>query len=222
MHSEPNLYTDILRLAIAALPDTGHDAGFGFASPVIVDKALAGGEPSLAYAHKSGLLVYTSHEGTTHLFSSNIPGAPAESGAWLGNYHNQVNIWTSADNGASWQLVPFGAATNPMATGFSDPDLTQDAAANIYNTGIDLANDALFSSQDGGKTWPTGTPQCHEGDRPWLAGGKPNEVFLSTDSDSPSGHYVFHSTDAGALCASNGIADFGSLAGGGSFTGTGK
>jgi hypothetical protein len=192
-----------------------------FASPVYVDTTLAGGEPSVAYAVKSGLLVYTSHEGTTHLFSSGLPGAPAESGGFIAGYRNQVNIWTSADHGQTWQLVPFGTATNPFATGFSDPDLTQDAAGNIYNTGIDLANDALFSSQNGGKTWPTGTPQCHEGDRPWLAGGKANEVFLSTDTEE-AGHEIFHSTDAGASCGSGGIADSGSTPDGGSYTGTGK
>ena len=160
-------------LALAALvlvPATAHAAPLGFAAPVYVDKTLAGGEPSVAYATKSGLLVYTSHEGTTHLFSSNIPGAPAESGGWIANYRNQVNIWTSADNGASWQVVNHlaGFFTNPLVnTGFSDPDLTQDEGQNIYNTGIDLANDALFSSQDGGKTWPTGTPDWLAGPRRW-------------------------------------------------------
>jgi hypothetical protein len=207
-------------VADAAHAATGA-AALGFAPPVYVDTTLAGGEPSVAYAVKSGLLVYTSHEGTTHLFSSGIPGAPAESGGFITGYRNQVNIWTSADNGRTWQLVPFGTGTNPLATGFSDPDLTQDSAGNIYNTGIDLANDALFSSQDGGKTWPTGTAQCHEGDRPWLAGGKANEVFLSTDTDQ-SGHAIYHSTDAGASCSSNGITDHGSAANGDSYTGTGK
>ena len=211
--------------ALALLPATASAAGFGFAAPTFVDKTLAGGEPSVAYATKSGLLVYTAHEGTTHLFSSNVPGAPAESGAWLANYRNQVNIWTSANRGATWHVVNelAGFFTNPLInTGFSDPDFTEDEAGNIYDTGIDLANDALFSSQDGGKTWPTGTPECHEGDRPWLAGGKANEVFLSTDSDSPSGHNVFHSTDAGKSCSSNGISDSGDTPDGGSFAGTGK
>src|SRR6267142_192688 len=90
-------------------------APLGFAAPIYVDKTLAGGEPSVAYSPKSGRLVYTSHEGTTHLFSSNIPGAPAESGGWLANYRNQVNIWTSATNGASWEVV------NHLAGFFTDP-----------------------------------------------------------------------------------------------------
>ena len=211
----------VLVLALMALPALAQADSFGFASPVFVDKTLGGGEPLVAYAVKSGLLVYTSHEGTTHLFTSGLVGAPAESGGFISGYHNQVNIWTSADNGKTWKLVPFGSSTNPFATGFSDPDLTQDAGGNIYNTGIDLANDALFSSQDGGKTWPTGTLNCHEGDRPWLAGGANNEVWLSTDLQE-SGHAVFHSTDAGASCSSNSIPDFGSTPDGGSYTGDGK
>src|SRR5204862_6331067 len=111
------------------LPGPARAAQFGFAAPTFVDKTLAGGEPSVAYATKSGLLVYTAHEGTTHLFSSNIPGAPAESGAWLANYRNQVNIWTSANRGATWHVVNelAGFFTNPLInTGFSDPDFTED------------------------------------------------------------------------------------------------
>ena len=211
-------------LAFALMPAVVSAAPLGFGRPVLVDRTLAGGEPSVAFAAKSGLLVYTAHEGTTHLFSSNIPGAPAESGAWLSDYRNQVNIWTSADNGASWRRVDSvaGFFANPLIdTGFSDPDLTQDDAGNLYNTGIDLANDALFSSQDGGRTWPTGTAECHEGDRPWLAGGRRNEVFLSTDTEE-SGHEVFHSTDAGASCSLNTIADNGAPPHADSFAGTGK
>jgi hypothetical protein len=210
-------------LALAALagPGVARAANLHFASPVFVDRTLAGGEPTVAYALKSGLLVYTSHEGTTHLFTSGLPGAPAESGGFLGNYHNQVNIWTSPNDGRSWNLVPFGSATDPFATGFSDPDLTQDANQNIYNTGIDLANDALFSSQDGGRHWLTGTVNCHEGDRPWLAGAGKNEVFLSTDTEE-SGHEIFHSTDAGASCSPNAIPNNGKLPDGGMYQGQGK
>ena len=201
----------ILAVALVAVSSgVAQAAPLRFGAPLFVDRTLAGGEPSVAYAVKSGLLVYTSHEGTTHLFSSAIPGAPAESGSFITGYHNQVNIWTSSDNGRRWSLVPFGTHTNPFATGFSDPDLTQDANGNIYNTGIDLANDALFSSQNGGKTWLTGTFNCHEGDRPWLAGGLNNEVFLSTDTEE-AGHQIYHSINAGASCQSKGIGDGGTV-----------
>jgi hypothetical protein len=199
-------------------PGLARASSLHFARPVFVNRTLGGGEPSVAYAVKSGLLVYSSHEGTTHLFTSNLAGAPAESGAFITGYHNQVNIWYSANDGRTWKLVPFGTHTNPFATGFSDPDLTQDANGNIYNTGIDLANDALFSSQNGGRTWPTGTANCHEGDRPWLAGGRADEVFLSTDTEE-AGHVIYHSTNAGASCASKGIGDSGTVGKGKRFAG---
>jgi len=139
-----------------------------------------------------------------------------------------VNIWTSPDDGANWyrdrylgSLCPTGPAIN---TGFSDPDLTQDAGGRVYDTGIDLANDALFSSIDGGKTWDKGTADCDDGNRPWLAGGKANQVFLATDTveGSGSGHQVFVSNDGGNTCSSTGIQDNGSLPDGGSFSGFGK
>src|SRR5947209_7299290 len=223
----PLLRIAVLAAAFAAILPGPASASIHFGKPVFVDRTLGGGEPSVAYAVKSGLLVYTSHEGTTHLYSKQLGFAPAETGGFLANYHNQVNIWTSSTNGRTWKLVPFGSSTNPFATGFSDPDLTQDANGNIYNTGIDLANDALFSSQNGGRTWPTGTAQCHNGDRPWLAGGGKNEVFLATDTGE-NGHEVFHSTDAGASCSSNGIIDQGTVPkkakmfAGDSYSGSGK
>ena len=193
----------------------------GFTPPVFVDTTLGGGEPFVAYSSKSGLLVYTAHEGTTHIFASQAPLAPAESGGWIANYRNQVNIWTSADNGKTWQRVDWmgtGFFASPLEeTGFSDPDLTFDEAGNIYNTGIDLANDALFSSADGGKTWNVGTIQCHNGDRPWLAGAHANEVFLGTDTEDTGGHTIYRSTDRGATCSSNGFNDFGNT-----YTGDGK
>src|SRR2546427_9131211 len=82
------------------IPGAGVAKGaLGFDAPVFVDTTLAGGEPIAAFAPKSGVLVYTAHEGTTHLYSSNIPGAPAESGKWIANYRNQVNIWLSGNDG---------------------------------------------------------------------------------------------------------------------------
>ena len=62
-----------------------------------------------------------------------------------------------------------------------------------------------------------GTADCHDGDRPWLAGGKANQVYLATDTveGSMSGHQVFVSNDGGNTCSATGIDDNGSLPDGG-------
>jgi hypothetical protein len=140
---------------------------------------------------------------------------------------NQVNVWTSSDGGVNWlrdRYLDSPCPTSPaINTGFSDPDLTQDAGGRVYDTGIDLANDAVFSSVDGGKTWDRGTAQCHDGDRPWLAGGAANPVFMSTDTvEGTLSHQVFVSTDGGQTCSATGIPDAGSTSDGGSYSGFGK
>ncbi len=187
----------------------------GFGAPVFVDPVRAGGEPLIWHSSKVGDLVYSSHEGTTHIDRNGLvgPGSVQQflcPGLTTGDcYKNHVWIWTSDDNGKSWTLRDEGLSY----TGFSDPDLSEDASGTVYDTGIDLANDSLFSSPDGGRTWPTGTAQCHEGDRPWLAGGVAGEVFLATDADTSAGtqHIVYHSSDYGASCDATGIPDLGTM-----------
>ncbi|MEA2383911.1 MAG: hypothetical protein QOH72_3882 [Solirubrobacteraceae bacterium] len=201
----------VLAALVCACPAGAAPLRFG--PPAFVDQALAGGEP-LVFADKvHHTLVYTSHEGTTHLYRPGlVSGATAAFGV---NYRNQVNLWTSADNGLTWKRVNFAAGfvSPPVAnTGFSDPDLTQDAGGRIYDTGIDLVNDALFSSADGGRSWNQGTVNCSEGDRPWLAGARRDEVFLATNT-TRAGHQVFRSIDGGRSCPVNGIPDSGDLAG---------
>jgi hypothetical protein len=183
-----------------------------FSAPQFVDTGLAGGEPLMFADHVHHTLVYTSHEGTTHLYR---PGFTTTQQTFLTNYRNQVNIWVSTDDGKTWKFTNFfaGFAGDPtQETGFSDPDLTQDAGGRIYNTGIDLANDTLFSSSDGGKTWDRGTVDCHDGDRPWLAGAKKDEVFMATDA-AVGGHEIFQSTDGGKNCGSTAIPDSGTIDG---------
>src|SRR5256886_6180062 len=156
-----------------------------FATPVYVDQQLAGGEPLVLSDPLHGTLVYTSHEGTTHLYRNGLITSPWGDFSFVTNYCNQVNVWTSTDGGVNWfrdRYLGSPCPTSPaINTGFSDPDLTMDAGGRIYDTGIDLANDAVFSSVDGGRTWDRGTPQCHDGDRPWLAGGPAHEKFMGAD-----------------------------------------
>jgi hypothetical protein len=120
--------------------------------------------------------------------------------------------------------VPGGFATPPAQnSGFSDPDLTQDESGRIYNTGINLVNDALFSSGDGGKNWDKGTANCHNGDRPWLAGAEKDHVYIATDTaEGTPSHTIFESTDGGNTCSQNGVPDGGTTASGQTYGGYGK
>lgn len=194
-------------LAAAAVPAQAHGDRVSFRKPIYVDRQLAGSEGFVMYSAKSGRLIYVTHEGTTLLYRSGLAEGTGGDADYLSNYRNQVNLWTSSDDGRSWQRVNWdgtGFFTPPNGNlGFSDPDITTDAGGTVYITGIDLANDALVSSPDGGKTWPTGTVQCHEGDRPWLAGGpKKGTVFLADNSEQ-YGHIIVRSTDSGASCSAD-------------------
>lgn len=212
-------------LFAAALPaSVATAAPLGFGTPVQVDGQLAGGEPVTITDPVHHTLVYSSHEGTTHLYRPGL--ASTSTLTFAAGYRNQVNMWLSKDDGKTFKRVDYlgGAPVDPTKnTGFSDPDFTQDAGGRIYNTGIDLANQSLFSSNDGGMTWDKGTPQCAPGDRPWLAGGKKDEVFLSTDSlVGTANHQVFQSTDGGNTCSTTGIKAEGTTDKGESWLGTGK
>jgi hypothetical protein len=211
-------------LALAALAPEAGAAGLGFAPPVFVDTQLAGGEPVLQTDAVHHTIVYSSHEGTTHIYRPGL--ASGTTFTFLTGYRNQVNIWISRDGGRHWKRDDFGGGftTNPAQnSGFSDPDLTEDAGGRIYNTGINLANDSLFSSKDGGVTWDRGTAQCHDGDRPWLAGAHRDEVFMATNTTEEAlSHRIFRSTDGGQTCGATGIPDAGTLADGTQYTGNGK
>src|SRR5919199_1872618 len=201
---------------VGLLPGSG-SAGTStptFAPPIYVDQQLAGGEPEVFADSLHGRLIYSAHEGTTHLYRDGIVSSPWGDFSFVSNYCNQVNIWTSPDGGANWYRDRYLGTTCPASpaidSGFSDPDLTQDAGGRVYDTGIDLVNDAVFSSTDG--------------DRPWLAGARPDQVYVATDTleGSGSGHQVFVSNDGGNTCSLTGIPDNGSLPDGGSFSGFGK
>src|SRR3954447_26908542 len=119
----------VFAAAVAPAAATAAGPQIGFDKPVYVDQELAGGEPILYADNLHGTLVYTAHEGTTHLYRVGFT-APLGDTNLAGNYRNQVLIWTSKDGGATWQRVDFnqsGFRTDPTKnTGFSDPALTQD------------------------------------------------------------------------------------------------
>jgi hypothetical protein len=185
-------------------------ATVGFSSPAFVDLARAGGEPSVIHSDRFGDLIYSSHEGDTHIDRIGIGGVGSVSQFLCPDVFtmdcakNHVWIWTSTNGGASWVRRDEGLSYQ----GFSDPDLTQDTSGRVYDTGINLANDSVFSSVDGGKTWPQGTTNCHEGDRPWLAGGRAGEVFMSTDTEE-AGHELFFSSNGAQSCSATAIPDNG-------------
>jgi hypothetical protein len=189
--------------ALAAPASAAKKPVVGFGKPVRVDKQVGGSEGFVYYSAKFKRLVYTAHLGSTLAFRDGFTGAPVGAADFASTYRNQVPLWTSDDLGKTWHRVDTagGFFASPAASnGFSDPDLTEDASGNIYGAGINLVNDSVFSSADGGKTWLTGTPQCHEGDRPWLAGGGEDEVFVSMNSTA-NGAILVRSADAGLTCS---------------------
>jgi hypothetical protein len=66
----------VLGLLLAGGSGNARQVTVGFAPPVYVDQQLAGGEPEVVADTLHGKLVYTSHEGTTHLYRDGITMSP--------------------------------------------------------------------------------------------------------------------------------------------------
>ena len=164
-----------------------------FGKPTFIDEMRAGGEP-VSQVAQDGSIIVSAHAGTTHVYKD--PQAAPGAGDF-GRYYNQTLNWRSTDGGKTWDYIGlFGVPEGPhtaISTGFSDPDLTMDAGGRIYNTEIDLANVAVFSSSDDGQSWPRGNPIAASGDRPWLTGAEADEVFLYVNSPKQ----LWRSTDGG-------------------------
>ena len=98
---------------VAALPGSGAAATTTptFAPPVYVDQHLAGGEPEVFADTLHGRLIYSSHEGTTHLYRDGITNSPWGDFDFVSNYCNQVNTWTSPDGGVNWFVT--GTSARP-------------------------------------------------------------------------------------------------------------
>ena len=149
-----------------------------FDDPIYIDRERAGGEP-VSVVGEDGSISVSAHAGTTHVYKN--PEAAPGAGDFVVGYTNQTLHWRSVDAGRTWRYIGLaGLREGPhsaTSTGFSDPDLTIDLGGRIYDTEIDLANVAVFSSVDDGQSYPFANPEAASGDRPWLIGGEADEVY---------------------------------------------
>ncbi len=173
----------LVPLTVSASTDVGCVAEapppLAFEDRIYIDTTRAGGEP-VAVTAPDGSISVSAHAGTTHLYKDPM----AAPGYWdfLGSYYNQTLNWRSDDGGRSWTYVgTAGLPTGPhsaTSTGFSDPDYDIDLGGNIYNTEIDLANVAVFTSTDYGQSYNIANGLVTAGDRPWVTAGEAGEVYL--------------------------------------------
>ena len=150
-----------------------------FGDPLYIDTQRAGGEPVSVVA-QDGSISVSAHAGTTHIYKD--PTAAPGVGDFAVGYTNQTLNWRSTDGGETWKYIGLaGLPAGPhsaTSTGFSDPDFAMDQAGNLYNVEIDLANVAVFKSNDDGQSYATANPEAWFGDRPWLTALEEDEVFL--------------------------------------------
>ena len=90
-----------IAVLVTAGAGTAGGSKIGFGTPVYVDQSLAGGEPEAIMDTLHGKFVYTSHEGTTHLYRDGYTMSPWGDFSFVSNYCNQVNVWNSSD-GINW------------------------------------------------------------------------------------------------------------------------
>lgn len=178
----------------ARCPQAPAPARLTFQPPVVVDSVRSGGEPVVQQA-ADGSLLLASHAGTTLLGKQ--PDQLANAAGFATGYTTQALIWRSTDTGETWNYtglagLPVGPHS-PGTSGFSDPDLTRDAAGTLYGTEINLANIAVYSSPDNGRTWLTGEPVAWAGDRPWITAAGPGVVYLFVTNP----HVILRSADGG-------------------------
>src|SRR3954469_9225503 len=108
--------------ALAAVPAVASAAPMAFSTPAYVDKNLHGGEPLLWEDPIHHTLLYTAHEGTTHLYRPGFNSLPGDF-TFVSNYNNQVILWVSKDDGKAWTHITYQDkfSTDPTKnTGFSD------------------------------------------------------------------------------------------------------
>ena len=184
--------------ALGAAPACGSDLkppALSFNKRVYVDDKRPGGEP-VSVVGQDGSISVSAHGGTTHLYKD--PTTLATGAADIATtYENQTLNWRSTDGGKTWKYIgiagqSFGPHT-ATSSGFSDPDYAIDAGGRIYNTEINLANVAVFSSGDDGQTYSRGLAEVTSGDRPWLTAGRKDEAYLYVNT----GQQIFRTKDGG-------------------------
>jgi hypothetical protein len=149
-----SLSTAVLIVAAAALaPAASAASGLRFSHAAVVDQQRPGFEPDVK-VDPSG-----------HIYTS-VP---------FGFSTTQSFVWSSRDDGNSYQLVPgnLGPGKPSTCVGGGDTDLFLDSSGGLYFSDLQgLTNISNSESQDGGATWNTncaGAPNTPD-DRMWFAG----------------------------------------------------
>lgn len=165
-----------------------------FRGPVILETPDSGQEPSLEIAP----------DGTIYVCS--LRGSARGS-----------NLWRSTDSGETFRRIGEApqAVLPPTRSRFgdiggSDCDVSTDEAGTLYLVDLWIGSVSVAVSRDQGETWD-GVPVSFRHpvvDRPWVFGGKPDEVFLiahqltdvqqgAAPRQPAGGIWVVRSTDAG-------------------------
>lgn len=165
-----------------------------FTAPALIDAHRAGGEPSILALRDGHTVIASAHAGTTHLYKPNTPGGSD----FVTNYNGSDFVWRSENNGDTWRYVGLnGSETGPYSGpmyGFSDPTLAEDAAGNVYNAGINVANVFVARSADKGSTWSANPVAALFTDREWLAADEADHLYMLA---SDPGRVIIESRDGG-------------------------
>ena len=195
----------------AALPGAGAAGSTAprFAPPVYVDQQLAGGEPEVFADALHGRLIYSAHEGTTHLYRDGITSSPWGNFAFVANYCNQVNTWTSPDGGVNWyrdRYLGTDVSAEPdlhrVQRPRSDPGRRRARLQHRHQPcqRRDLLVDRRRPDVGQGHGL-TATTATGRGSPAALA----DQVFMSSNTleGDGSGHQIFVSTDGGNTCSAD-------------------
>lgn len=191
-----------------------------------IDTGRAGGEP-LMELHPDGQLLWGSHAGTTHFYS---PAAASPTTTAFGENYTGQTYYYRSDDGETWTFVPRDPVTAAApvlgipATGFSDPEFAIEQDGTVYVSEINLANVAVYRSEDGGSSYELRNVFSFTvSDRQWMAADGDGELYMTANGfgggpfpGTPvqmTGHFMAKSTDGGQTFGAasrtndNGIGD---------------